>query len=192
MAARMMRKERRVGRLRRLSVVGLLGSVALVVAACGATGDPIASLPVVSAAPAKAVTPAVLLTRVELVRVLGQKQLTLTDTQAAFRPAEAPLLAAAPRVVYQVVLPKDPQKGFIVVYDFFDPTRAASAAAEEAAYLATGPARVQTPPGTVTIIRQVGSTVVVYPWLPEGAQDDAAPGIQAALETLGIGFPVPN
>jgi hypothetical protein len=185
----MTRKERRVSRL---SVVGLLGSVVLVVAACGTTGDPSPSFPVASVGPGRVVSPAVLLTRVELVRVLGQHQLTLTDTQAPFRPAEAPLLSAAPRVVYQVVLPKDPQKGFIVVYDFTDPSRAASAAAEEAAYLATGPARVQTPPGTVTIIRQVGSTVVVYPWLPEGAQDDSAPGIQAALETLGVGYPVPN
>jgi hypothetical protein len=189
MAARMTQKERHV---RRLSLVGLLGSVVLVAGACGTSGSPGPSLPVVSAAPARGVSAAVLLTRVELVRVLGQKQLTLTDTQAPFRPAEAPLVAAAPRVVYQVVLPKDPQQGFIVVYDFFDPSRAASAAAEEAAYLATGPARAQTPLGTVTIIRQVGSTVVVYPWLPEGAQDDSAPGIQAALETLGIGFPVPN
>ena len=179
-----------MGRLRRLLMAGLLGSVVLVAAACGTT--PNQSFPAVSVAPAKVVSPAVLLTRVELVRVLAQHQLTLTDTQASFRPAEAPLLAAAPRVVYQVVLPKDPQKGFIVVYDFFDPSRAASAAAEEAAYLATGPARVQTPLGTVAIIRQVGSTVVAYPWLPEGAQDDSAPGIQAALETLGIGFSVPN
>ena len=176
----------------RLSMAGLLGSVALVVAACGTTGDPNRSFPVASVGPGKVVSPAVLLTRLELVRVLGQRQLTLTDTQAPFRPAEAPLLTVAPRAVYQVVLPRDPQKGFIVVYEFIDPSRAASAAAEEAVHLATGPARVQTPLGTITIIRQVGSTVVLYQWLPEGAQDDAAPGIQAALETLGIGFPVPN
>ena len=165
---------------------------ALVTAACGGAVDPGQSFPAASVTPSKGVSSAVLLTRVELVRVLGQHQLTLTDTQAPYRPAEAPLLAAAPRVVYQVVLPKDPQKGFIVVYEFTDQSGAASAAAEEAAYLATGPARVQTPPGTVSIIRQVGSTIVFYAWLPEGAQDDSAPGIQAALETLGIGFPVPN
>ena len=37
----------------------------------------------------------------------------LTDSQAPVRPAEAPLLAAAPRAVYQVLLPKDPSHGFI-------------------------------------------------------------------------------
>ena len=87
-------------------------------------------------------------------------------------------------------LPKDPSHGFIVVYEFPDPARAAAAAAEQQAYLATGPARVQTPLGTVSIIRQVGSTVVFYSWLPQGSPDDSAPGIQAALETLGVGFPV--
>ena len=90
----------------------------------------------------------------------------LNDSQAAVRPAEAPAFAAAPRAVYQVTLPKDPSKGFIVVYEFVDPAHAAGAAAEQQAYLATGPGRVQTPQGTVSLIRQVGSTVVYYQWLP--------------------------
>jgi hypothetical protein len=91
-----------------------------------------------------------------------------------------------------VLLPNDPSKGFIVVYEFADPDRAAAAAAQEQAYLATGPGRVQRPLGNVSIIRQVGSTVVFYEWLPEGALDDSAAGIETALETLGIGFPVPS
>ncbi len=41
------------------------------------------------------------------------------------------------------------------------------------------------------MIRQVGSTVVLYSWLPEAAADPSAPEIQAALETLGLGIPVP-
>jgi len=60
------------------------------------------------------------------------------------------------------------------------------------AYLGTGPGRVQTPQGTVTLIRQVGSTVVLYDWLPAAAQDPSAAGIQTALEGLGVGFPVAN
>jgi hypothetical protein len=80
----------------------------------------------------------------------------------------------------------------MVVYEFADPARAAAAAAEQQAYLATGPGRVQTPQGTVSIIRQVGSTVVFYQWLPDAAKDPTAVGIQTALETLGIGFPVAN
>ena len=176
---------------RRMPVAAALAlGFAVLLAACGTTEAPIGSLPVASVGPGRTVSPAVNQTRIELVRALGGHNLVLTDSQAPVRPAEAPLLAAAPRAVYQVILPKDPSHGFIVVYEFPDPARAAAAAAEEQAYLATGPARVQTPLGTVSIIRQVGSTVIVYNWLPQGSTDDTAPGIQAALETLGVGFPV--
>lgn len=176
----------------RLARLLAVGSVVLAVAACGAIEDSGRPVPVASGGPALAVTQAVDQTRVELVRVLGQHNLVLSDTQTPVRPAEAPLLTAAPRAVYQVVLPRDPGRGFILVYEFPDPTRAAEAAAQQQAYLATGPARVQTPLGTITIIRQVGSTVVLYDWLPEGMLDPSTVGIQAALESLGIGFPVPG
>lgn len=168
------------------------GSLAVAVGGCAATEVPGRTVPVASVGPATTVTPAVNQTRVELVRVLGEHNLILSDSQAPVRPAESLLLTAVPRAVYQVVLPKDPTRGFIVVYEFADSPRAAAAAAEEQAYLATGPGRVQTPQGTVTIIRQVGSTVVFYGWLPGVALDSSAAGIQAALETLGVGFPVPN
>jgi hypothetical protein len=175
---------------RRISMSLAFGSAILAVAACGTTGDPGRSFPVASIGPAMTVSPAVVQTRVALVSALAAHDLVLTDTQAPVRPVEAPLLTTAPRAVYQVILPKDPQKGYIVVYEFTDPSGAATAAAQEQAYLATGPARVQTPPGTVSIIRQVGSTIVFYAWLPDAATDPSAAGIQSALETLGVGFPV--
>ena len=112
------------------------------------------------------VSPAVDQTRAELVGVLGQHGLQLADTQTPVRLAESPLLTTAPRAVYQVVLPKDPDKGYIVVYEFSDPSLAAAAAAEQQGYLGSGPGRVQTPQGTISVIRQVGSTVVLYQWLP--------------------------
>jgi hypothetical protein len=149
-------------------------------------------VPAATVAPTRTVTPSVNQTRAALVDALGGKNLILTDSQAPVRPAEAPLLAGAPRAVYQVTLPKDPDKGFIVVYEFPDTAGAAAAATEEQAYLATGPGRVQTPQGTVTVIRQVGSTVVFYQWLPGAAKDPAAPGIQSSLESLGVGFPIAN
>jgi hypothetical protein len=64
------------------------------------------------------------------------------------------------------------------------------AAAEEQHYLATGPGRIQSPQGSVQVVRQLGVTVILYDWLPGAAQDPAAPEIQQALETLGVGFPV--
>ena len=168
------------------------GLLAIAASGCAATEVPGQTFPVASVGPAMTVTPAVGQTRVELVRVLGEHDLVLSDSQAPVRPAEAPLLTAAPRAVYQVVLPKDPLRGFMVVYEFLDPSHAAAAAAEEQAYLGSGPGRVQTPQGTISMIRQVGSTVVLYDWLPAAALDPSATGIQAALETLGVGFPVPN
>jgi hypothetical protein len=179
-------------RLRRAAAMVALGA-AVLVSACGTSagsGGSLPAVPVESIGPGRTVSPAVNQTRIELVRALGIHNLVLTDSQAPVRPAEASLLAAAPRAVYQVILPKDPTHGYIVVYEFPDPASAAAAAAQQQAYLATGPARVQTPLGTVSIIRQVGSTVVFYGWLPAGSPDDSTPGIQAALETLGVGFPV--
>jgi hypothetical protein len=167
--------------------------VACVVLVSGcATDVPATTVPDATVAPTRTVTPTVNQTRAALVEALGGKNLILTDSQSPVRPAEAPLFADAPRAVYQVTLPKDPDKGFIVVYEFPDTASAATAAAEEQAYLATGPGRVQTPQGTVTVIRQVGSTVVFYQWLPGAAKDPAAPGIESSLGSLGVGYPIAN
>jgi hypothetical protein len=168
--------------------------VALAVAAAGCATSDLASAvpPPASVGPAMTVSPVVGLTRGELAAALGARNLVLTDTQAAVRPAEAALLGAAPRAVYQALLPKDPTRGFIVVYELADPAHATAAASEQQAYLGTGPGRIQRPQGTVTMIRQVGSTVIVYEWLPAASKDPSAPGIQAALETLGTGYLVPS
>jgi hypothetical protein len=173
-------------------MVMALAALALVLAGCGVAAEPGVTFPVASVGPGRTVSPAVNATRADIVRALAAHDLVLSDTQTPFRPAESALLAAAPRAVYQVVLPKDPTHGFIVVYEFPDTARAASAAAEEQAYLATGPGRVQSPQGTVTVLRQDGTSVILYSWLPGASTDDQAPGIQAALETLGVGYPIAN
>jgi hypothetical protein len=177
---------------------GILGAFALAagltatLAGCGTVDEAGRSFPVASIGPAMTVSPAVDQTRAELVQVLGGHDLQLGDTQTPVRMAESPLLTTAPRAVYQVVLPKDPDKGYIVVYEFPDTAHAAAAATEQQGYLGSGPGRVQTPQGTVSVIRQVGSTVVMYQWLPAAAGDPSAAGIQMALETLGVGYPVAN
>ena len=176
---------------RAAALAGIVATCLLVVSGC-ATEAPASTVPEATSAPTRTVTPTVDQTRAALVTALGGQNLILTDSQAPVRPAEAPLLASAPRAVYQVTLPKDPDKGFIVVYEFPDTAGAAAAAVEEQAYLATGPGRVQTPQGTVTVIRQVGSTIVYYQWLPGAAKDPAAPGIESSLESLGIGYPIAN
>ena len=165
--------------------------VAGVLAACTPSGATLATFPAGTLGPARTVGPTVAQTRIELVRVLGERNLVLRDTEAPFRPPEDVTFSTTPRAIYQVVLPDAPTEGFIVVYEFPDATAAAEAAADQAAYLASGPARVQVPFGARHIMRLVGSTVVLYSWVPEGASDERQPDIQPALETLGTGVPIP-
>ena len=87
------------------------------------------------------------------------------------------------------MLPADPTDGFIVVYEFRDTARGRRAAAEQRRYLATGPGRVQSPPGTRHVIRQVGTTVVVYDWLPGAATDPSAPGDPGRARDARHGVP---
>jgi hypothetical protein len=169
-------------------------ATAALVAACGPSATPLVTPRPAAATggPTRTVGPVVAQTRADLVRVLGGRNLVLQDSAAQFRPPEDAQFTTTPRALYQVILPQAPGEGFIVVYEFPDPTSAAEAATAQAAYLATGPARVQSALGARHIIRLVGATVVLYSWVPEGSRDPLQPEIQAALETLGTGVPVPS
>ncbi len=175
-------------------IVGLLvGLMTAAVVGCAPSGGAIvAPTPVPTVGPVGTVGPAVAQTRADLVRALGGRNLVLRDSPAPFRPPEDARFTTTPRALYQVVLPAAPQEGFIVVYEFADPTAAAEAASAQAAYLATGPAKVQSAFGMRHILRLVGATVVMYSWVPSGAEDPLQPDIQVALETLGTGVPVPS
>lgn len=175
----------------RLAVAATI-ALALLAACAPGGGVSVASFPAGTIGPAGTAGAAAAQTRIELVRVLGEQNLVLQDSQAPFRPPEDATFTTTPRALYQVILPDAPSEGFIAVYEFPDASTAAGAAAEQAAYLATGPARVQSAFGARPIIRLVGSTVVLYSWVPEGAADERQPRIQAALETLGVGVPVPS
>jgi hypothetical protein len=179
---------------RRIGVrLALALAFAVLVGGCAPGGGvSVASFPPGSIGPSGTAGAGAAQTRIELVRVLGEHNLVLDDAEVPFRPAEDATFTTTPRAVYQVILPDAPGQGYIVVYEFPDPTTAAEAATDQAAYLATGPARVQSPFGTRHVVRLVGSTVVLYSWVPEGATDERQPLIQTALETLGVGVPVPS
>lgn len=145
-----------------------------------------------SIGPDRTVSPVVSGTRAELVRVLGERSVILDDMDTPVRPAEGPILTYAPRAVYQAQLPADPEAGIIVVYELADPGAAAAAAADQAAYLASGPGRVQYPDAARHVIRVLGSTVIFYTWIPESAEDPLTPEVAAALATLGTGVDVPK
>ena len=166
--------------------------LAVSAAACSTPSGSTTTYPPPSTQPDLGVSAAVGQTRAEIAAALAEQKLALQNVQVDYRPAEGPILANAPRAVYQAVLPADPAHGYIVVYELRDTSSAAEAAAEQQRYLETGPGRVQTPPGTVHVIRGVGTTVIVYDWLPGAATDDSAPAVQTALETIGIPYPVGN
>ncbi len=181
-------------RLTGLPVAGLVLAAGMLAGGCGiaASGTGGASFPDVSFGPSTGTTAAVTETRGALAGVLGEKSLQLGDPKVPFRPPESARLAAAPRAVYQVLLPNDPGHGFVSVYEFPDPATAASAGLEQAAYVGSGPGRIQFPPDTRFVIRQVGTTIVFYAWSPANSVDVRAADIQPALETLGTGIAVPR
>jgi hypothetical protein len=175
--------------IRRAGVLVLLA--ALLVVGCGAfdagpTVRPTAGGPARSPSegqPADA-------TRDALFEALGDLNLIVAETAIPYRPAEAEALARAPRTVYQVTLPEEPDRGFIVVYRFGGTVAAAAAAEDQRTYLRSGPGRVQNPLGTEHVIRQLGPTVIYYHWLPAASVDPAAPRIAEALQKLGTSFEV--
>jgi hypothetical protein len=174
----------------RVVAVGLL--VGALVGACSAGSSGTVQAPGASIGPTRTVGPAVAQTRADLVRALGTKNLVLQDSQAPFRPPEDGQFTTTPRALYQVILPQAPTEGFIVVYEFGDPVAASEAATAQATYLASGPAKVQSPLGAQHVLRLVGSTVVLYSWVPNGVEDPRQPDIAVALESLGTGVPVPS
>jgi hypothetical protein len=168
--------------------------LAVILAGCGA-GAPLdrpATFPPTTFGAGEATGADVAATRAELVSALGALSLQLDDPQVPHRPPESSTFAAAPRAVFQVVLPDDPAHGFVSVYEFADEARAAAAGKDQAAYIASGPGRVQFVPDTRFVIRQVGRTVVFFTWSPLNSPDPRTADIQKALETVGTGIPVPS
>lgn len=166
----------------------------LLAAGCGTAPaiDRPATFPPTTFGPDETTGPDAAATRDELARVLGAADLELTSPQVPYRPGESNRFAAAPRDVYQVVLPDDPTHGFISVYGFADDAAAAAAGRDQATYIASGPGRVQFPPDSRFVIRQLGPTVVFFAWSPANSPDPRTAEIQRALETVGIGIPVPS
>jgi len=181
---------RLTGRVRSALLSGFVVIAAVTLAGCAnLEATPIAGQP---AAPvgSPAAGPGAAAARAAVCEALGRSRLAVAETATPFRPPEAEPLAAAPRNVYQVTLPKDPDAGFVVVYELPSEADARAAAEAQRAYLASGPGRVQSPPGTDHVIQQLGSALIVHDWLPADAQDPNAPRVAEALRTIGTPFAV--
>ena len=178
-----------------LAVAAVAG---LAVAGCGIFAGGTSPSPAGAAGGSPAASPAATVdrgaagVRGQMSAALSARNLILTDAKVPYRPGEPAELSAVTRTIYQVQLRDDPQGGFIVVYDLPTPDLAAASGRTLAAWLSTGPGRVQAPVGTVHVLRQVGASLVYYRWLPGAIVDPDTVKIQTALETLGIAVPVPQ
>lgn len=131
-------------------------------------------------------------TRTQIIRALAGVGLQAIDANRAYRPPEGPLLAAAPRSVVQATLPDDPGHGFIVIYALPSDAAATTAAADHAAYIASGIGRVNFPFDSRFVLRVAGSTVIFFSWSPGAARDDRTRSIEDALRTVGTEVQVPS
>jgi hypothetical protein len=178
-------------RLAAVAVVGLAALIGLAGCGVGANSNP-ASFPVASVGPSAAVTGATAQTRGVIAAALSSVAVQFGDATRPYRPPESSRLRDAARAVYQVVLPDQPEGGFILVYEFSDATAAVDAGNEEAGFLGTGPARVNFPRDAQHVLRQVGPTLILFSWSPSDADAAAEGSVASALGTIGIGFTVPN
>ena len=132
-------------------------------------------------------------TRADIATALAAAGLQVEDVATPYRPAEAPRVAAAPRLVIRAIIPGDPDHGRIVIYEFLSTADATTAAQEQATYLASGVGRVQFTPDTQFTLRVVGSTVAFYAWAAANSPDPTrAAAVATALGTVGFGVPIPS
>jgi hypothetical protein len=173
----------------RLVALVALAALAAVLAGCGAAAT---RPPAPDPTPRPTISPAVAATQVQLEGALRARGLTLEATELDVRPGEPPALSAVPRTALRAILPDDPAGGLIVVYELPDPAAAASAATELAAYVTSGPGRVQYPPDVRHVLRQVGSTIVFFPWSPGSSPDARTADVAAAVAAVGSEVPIPR
>jgi hypothetical protein len=184
---------RRSGWSSRARVAALAGAALVGLTGCGVgANDRPASFPVSSVGPSAAVTGATAQTRGLIASALSSGAVPFGDATRPYRPPESSRLRDAARAVYQVVLPDQPDPGFILVYEFADAGAAVDAGNEEAGFLGTGPARVNFPRDEQHVLRQVGPTLILFSWSPSDADAAAEGSVASALGTIGIGFTVPN
>ena len=175
--------------LRRRGAATILATAAVLVASLGgcAAGVPArATFPPVGSTTAPAGDAAA------IVSALAVERLQVADASVAFRPPEGARFAAAPRSVIQVTLPTDPGGGYIVLYALRSPAAALEAANDQAAYIATGPGRVQFMLDTRFTLRVLGSTAIFFSWSPENSPDPLTASIDIALSQVGTEVPIPN
>jgi len=124
-------------------------------------------------------------THAQVVAALGAASIQSVDPQTEYRPGESPALANAPRRLVQAILPREPEGGYVVIYELPSSGQAESVGKEFLHYLGSGLGQVQYPRDTQFVLRQVGQTLVFYPWSPQASTDPGAADVARALQNVG-------
>lgn len=168
-----------------------LAACVAAVAACSVGGTERPTFPPVGATPGSA-GQATAAARAQIAAALSVEGLQVVDATTAYRPPEGALFAAAPRTVIQVTLPDDPTHGYIVLYVFDSPAAALAAATDQAAYIASGPGRVQFVLDSQFTLRVLGSTAIFFAWSPDNSPDSRTASIPIALSQVGAPVEIPS
>jgi hypothetical protein len=109
----------------------------------------------------------------------------VTDPQTPYRPGESPALINVPRRVTQAILPSDPDKGYVVIYELPSNGEAERLGKDFAAYLATGPGAIQYPRDEQFVLRRVGPTLVFFSYSPLVSPDPEMARLASTVATIG-------
>jgi len=107
------------------------------------------------------------------------------DPQTPYRPGESAALIDVPRRLLQVILPDDPDKGYVVVYELPTNGDADRAGKEFLAYLRSGTGAIGYPRDAQFVLQRVGRTLVFFEWSPEVSPDPRVADMAATLATVG-------
>jgi hypothetical protein len=118
-------------------------------------------------------------------KTLGDASFQVVDPQTPYRPGESPDLINVPRRVLQAVLPSDPDKGYVVIYELPSAGDADRVGKDFAAYLGSGTGAIQYPRDAQFVLRRVGQTLVFFPWSPLVSPDPEMARLAATLSTIG-------
>jgi hypothetical protein len=129
-------------------------------------------------------------TRRALEGALRAAGFALETSQVPRRPPEPAGFEPLARVTLRAPLAADASGGLITIYEFADGPAAADAGASLAAYLGSGPTRIQYPPDARLVLRRVGSTLVFFSWSPTNAPDPRTADLAAAIATVGTEIPI--
>jgi hypothetical protein len=124
-------------------------------------------------------------TRDLVAQTLTDASFRVVDPQTPYRPGESPALIEVPRRVLQAVLPSDPDKGYIVIYELPSNDEADRLGKDLAAYLASGTGAVQYQRDEQFVIRRVGPTLVFFSYSPLVSPDAEMARLAATLATIG-------